>query len=259
MKSLYVVSLFLCAALAYKLVQIEPDFVGSTQLKLAIIDELKDVVLKLPEMSLDTLQDTDTATLNELIDEILPRFNAIIVEAGMDPAIMPDETIDVKIGSSHLTEGSLSNLATIQRYEDVTVSYDQDANKMDIEFILNWEDLLLTYKYHTKVPLISISGHVIGEVKHLKVHIKLGVDFNTYHLVVDALDFKHTGSIKLKFTGNGLVDWITNAMSAVFSTIFHNLILKIIKNVTMDPVEEIIAALNEIIDKALNPTTTLSW
>ncbi|XP_066258637.1 uncharacterized protein [Euwallacea similis] len=255
MKYLYVVSLLLCASLAYKLIQIEPDLLASTQIKLAIIDELKDVILKLPDIDLDTLQDIDTATLNDFVDLILPQVNKIILEAGMDPVTVPDETVDLKIGTSHLTEGNLTNLATIERYEDVTLSYDHDAKKLDIEFILTWQDIHLTYKYHTKVPLISISGHVIADVKNLKVHMKLGCDLNAYHIVIDGLDFKHTGTIKLKFKGNSLVDWITNAMTTVFSTIFHNLILNIVKKVAMDPMEEIVEVLNEIIDRILNPTT----
>lgn len=42
-------------------------------------------------------------------------------------------------------------------------------------------------------------------------------------------------------------------MTTVFTTIFHNLILSVVKEVAMDPVESIVASLNEIIDKALNP------
>lgn len=75
----------------------------------------------------------------------------------------------------------------------MTVLYDSDDNKANIEFILRWEDLELIYKYHTKVVLISITGHVIANVEHLKIHLKLGYDFNANQITIDDLDFNHTG------------------------------------------------------------------
>lgn len=92
-----------------------------------------------------------------------------------------------------MSHGNLTKLSTIERYHNVTVSYDPDDKKASIEFILRWEDLELIYKYHTKVVLISMTGHVTANVEHLKIHLKLGYDFNTNQITIDDLDFNHTG------------------------------------------------------------------
>lgn len=41
----------------------------------------------------------------------------------------------------NLSQGNLTKLATMERYHNVTVSYDSDSQKVALEFILRWEDL----------------------------------------------------------------------------------------------------------------------
>lgn len=101
--------------------------------------------------------------------------------------------MQIVVGSSTLTEGTLSKLATIERYENVTVVYDSLSKKLEVEFTLRWEDLQLVYKYHTQVTLISMTGHVTADVEHMKIHMKLGFDLDAYQISVESLDFKHTG------------------------------------------------------------------
>ncbi|KAJ8957614.1 hypothetical protein NQ314_006517 [Rhamnusium bicolor] len=86
--------------------------------------------------------------------------------------------------------------------------------------------LKFTYQYRTKVLLLSISGGADGRVQNVKVNVNLSFDFANYHASLDQFDIKDTGKISLKFTGNGLVDWITNTMTSVvtlfFTSSYHN-------------------------------------
>lgn len=53
----------------------------------------------------------------------------------------------------------------------------------------------------------------------------------------------------------GVLDYIIDAMSDSFTAVFHNLILDLVRKVAMDPVEEIVGAINQILDNVLRPTT----
>lgn len=53
--------------------------------------------------------------------------------------------------------------------------------------------LQLIYKFKSKVLLISSTGHVVANVAHLKVHLKLAFDVGQAQIDVQSLDFKHTG------------------------------------------------------------------
>ncbi|ERL87320.1 uncharacterized protein LOC109534779 [Dendroctonus ponderosae] len=254
MKCLLVAPLLLATALAAGLAGFEPE--GVAKLKQELIEQFSAVAQGLPTLASHNSLGSSEALLNDYLDLVLPDINSAISSAGFDPTSLPDEKINIGIGHVNLSQGNLTKLATIERYHNVTVSYDSDSKKVALEFILRWQDLELIYKFKSKVVLISSTGHVVANVEHLKIHLKLAFDLNLAQVEVQSLDFKHTGDIALTFTGVGVLDYIIDAMSNSFTGIFHNLILDMVKKVAMDPVEEIVEAINQILDNALRPTTT---
>ncbi|CAG9769812.1 unnamed protein product [Ceutorhynchus assimilis] len=252
MKFFYLIPLILTVALGYNLVEYG-EVMQKQILKEEIVKLFKDVIQKLALVQSEIGLSNDlAANLNDYLDQLLPGINQAISKAGYDPKSLPDQSVSIVIGKSTLKEGTLSKLATIERYQNVTVSYDSDARKVAMDFILRWEDLQIIYKYHTKVAFVSITGHVTADVEHMKIHLKLGFDYNTNHITVDSLDFKHTGDISLKFSGHKIVDYITNAMTTVFTTLFHSLVLSEVKKITMDPVQDLVNTFNNMIDQVLH-------
>ncbi|ENN79565.1 hypothetical protein YQE_04027, partial [Dendroctonus ponderosae] len=160
------------------------------------------------------------------------------------------------IGQVNLTEGNLTNLATIERYHNATLSYDSDNDTLALEFILRWEDIELSYKFHSQVELISSTGHVVAKVEHLKIHLKLVADLELVHLEEDSMDFNQTGAITLTYTGVGLLDYILDAMSDTLTAVLHNYVLEKVREIVMDPVDDVIDAVNDFLDDILRPTTT---
>lgn len=53
--------------------------------------------------------------------------------------------------------------------------------------------------------------------------------------------------ISLKFSGNGLVDWMVNIFTKLVTTVLHDLVIKIVQNVITSNVDEIIDLVNSIL------------
>lgn len=60
--------------------------------------------------------------------------------------------------------------------------------------------------------------------------------------------------ISLKFTGNPLVDWMTNLFTSVITTVLHNVIISIAESVLRGNVEAAIDQINDYIQNNYPPT-----
>lgn len=225
-----------------------PNFNMDEALSPEDLQKLEELVAKEKDIwEKKKLQDvSSSAIIDEFLDRLLENVKVIIIKNGIDPTSLPDERVNIGIGHTDLTEGQLNDTSTIQRYEDATISYDEGSRQLTAEMVLRFEDLKFIYKYHTKVTIISMTGHLHGDIEHIHIHVKLGFDFNEYKMFVDSIDFKHTGDINITFSGNGAVDWIINAMSKVLTTILHDLILSIVKNIVESPINALVDAINKI-------------
>ncbi|XP_056635446.1 uncharacterized protein LOC130444374 [Diorhabda sublineata] len=193
------------------------------------------------------------ANLNDYFDEILENLAQDIIFDGYDPAELPDETLSLLIlGKITIDKGWLRDLSTISRYRDIELSYSSAEKKLELNFAIQFEFLQFTYDYVTELPLMTIRGEVEGKVEHVKIESALSFDFHTYHVALDYFNIMDTGKISIKFSGEGLVDWVTNAMTSVITTFLHPLILGIVQNVTKGPLQNSIDAINEAINNLIN-------
>jgi len=185
--------------------------------------------------------------MNDYLDKILDNVRTLIIDNGFDPTSIPDLlNINFGIGHTDLTEGQLNDTSTLTRFENATLSYDNVSKQLIADMLLRFEDLKFIYHYHTMVTFISMTGHLHGDIEHVHINIRLGIDFAQYKVFVDTINFKHTGEIKLRFSGNAAIDWITNAMSWVLTGMLHDLILNIVKNIIADPINSVVEAINRI-------------
>ncbi|CAG9769811.1 unnamed protein product [Ceutorhynchus assimilis] len=219
------------------------------------LEELRGLVNKeLNLHDLSKLQNTIIEVeLNDYMDRLLSNVRELIIKNGIDPTSLPDQKIDIHVGKTKLTEGQLNDTSKIERYENATLSYNTDTQKLIAQMTIRFEDLKFIYKYHTKVTFISMTGHVHGNVKHVHINVQLGFDLKQGLLFVNSINFKHTGSITIKVSGNSLIDWITDAMSFVITGVLHDLILSTIKNIIANPINSIVETVNNF----LHPTSFL--
>ncbi|XP_050309179.1 uncharacterized protein LOC126745390 [Anthonomus grandis grandis] len=257
MKGLAIFSVLLWASTAAALVNRDEDglplFNMDRELTIDEMQELKELVAKELQLREEKLNSVSyTCLINDFMDELLANVQTLILKNNLDPIYITDEmTIDIGIGKTTLSEGQLNDTHTIMRYENASLSYDTDTKQLVADMVLRFEDLKFIFKYHTKVGLISMTGHLHGDVEHIHIHVKMGFDFKSALMFVDSIDFKHTGSISLKVSGNALIDWITNAMSTVLTGILHNLILDIIKNMIASPIDTVVDLINQMLHPSL--------
>ncbi|ERL87319.1 uncharacterized protein LOC109534791 [Dendroctonus ponderosae] len=196
-------------------------------------------------------------TLNRLTDLVLPGLNRVIRRAGLDPIPLPDQSVTVRVGllsyTSQLTEGSLSKLATLSRFNDVRLILEREQRRIVVDFNIGWPDLELNFDYNTRTPLVSLQGGVITNVENLQVRFRLAFNLRTQQFEVDDLDFSDTGKILLTFTGNDAFDHLADAMTNSFTNLFHGLILETVRKVALEPVQAVVDSINQAIDNVLRP------
>jgi len=188
--------------------------------------------------------------MNPFIDEELADLRSVIIRGGMDPLELEDETLQFLagiIGSIKLTSGWLQDISTIARNGDVIITYNSATKRITFSVPLSFKVLLFTYKYLTRVTLLSISGDVQGKIDDVRMNLLLTYDANLQSFVLDGLSMKNSGKVTVKFTGNNLVDWITNAMTSVITTVLHPIIVAILQSNVKSIGYGIVDAMNEYI------------
>ncbi|XP_030755013.1 uncharacterized protein LOC115881606 [Sitophilus oryzae] len=203
----------------------------------------------------DSLKESYSADVTSYANEILANVGAFILEQGLDPVSLPDESIKVLTSTFHLTEGSLESLSTIGTYDNVIVYYNSDTKILDLTLPISFEKLVIKYKYRTKVLLVTVKGDVTAKITDVKANLNLGFNFSSYQVFAEKVNLKHSGNIHIDITGLGVLDYLLDAMTTVLTTLFHNLILKIVDNVIDTPVQSIVTDLNNIINNILHPNS----
>lgn len=183
--------------------------------------------------------------INAIVDGILENLKDIIIRGGMDPMELEDNDLKFPLGNIHLSFGFLQDLSTIKRYDDVIISYHTSTKKVTFLLPLSFQDLLLTYRYKTRVTLLSITGDMIGKLDDVKLYLE--ISYHNGYLSLGDLSMRDSGRFSVKFSGNGLVDWITNAMTTVVTTVFHPLVIRIVENFVKSAGEDLVQAVNDYI------------
>ncbi|CAG9829934.1 unnamed protein product [Diabrotica balteata] len=194
-----------------------------------------------------------TAELNEFLDKVLENVGNYIINHGYDPFPIPDTVLNLPItGSITLKKGWLRDLSMIKRYKDTDVIYSSAEKKLKMVFSLQFQELQFVYNYITNYLLLTIKGDVEGKIENVIIEAALNFDFNTYNATLDNFDIMNTGSIDIHFSGNDLIDWLTNMMTGVVTAFLHPLILSIIQNVFKGTLSDLVDAVNEIIHGILH-------
>ncbi|XP_018579808.1 uncharacterized protein LOC108917603 [Anoplophora glabripennis] len=199
-----------------------------------------------------------TAVVDDYVDKVLVYIRSAILRSGLDPAKLDDATLNlIPTGTIDLTSGWLQDMSTIARDGSTTVGYDSSTKIMSVYLPIKLNALLATYKYHTKVLLLSIKGDVNGKIEDLRINVKLSFDYTTYQASLDLFDITDSGRISLKFTGNDLVDWITNTMTSVVSLFLHPIIIRIVQSIVKGGLESTVDEINELLNSILHSSTAV--
>ncbi|KAJ8918298.1 hypothetical protein NQ315_014168 [Exocentrus adspersus] len=124
---------------------------------------------------------------------------------------------------------------------------------MEFYLPIKFSALLVTYKYHTKILLVSIKGEANGKIENLTVNVKLSYDYSTYQASLDKFEIKDSGRFSLRFTGNGLLDWMTNTMTSVVTLFLQPVVIRIVQAMIKGGLQAVVDAINEVIRSIFTP------
>ncbi|CAG9853625.1 unnamed protein product [Phyllotreta striolata] len=216
----------------------------------------KELVEKLAakDKAVEEINIKDISTIiNEYADQIFENLRKYINNNNLNKVPISDQHLKLKpTGYIDLKNGYLQDFNTISRNEDVVVTYSHDQKKLLVSLPIQFDDLKFYFDYHTKELFISIHGGVDGSVKNVKVHADLSFDFNTYNVSLDHYDMKDSGKVHIHFTGNKIVDWLSNAMASVITTLMGQVVVNEVAKFVRDGLRGIIEQINTDIHKILN-------
>ncbi|KAJ8956943.1 hypothetical protein NQ318_014362 [Aromia moschata] len=200
------------------------------------------------------------AKLNDFIDQVFENLKQKVQNSSTNTLSLPNLSLqlDNNGGYLNLSNGLLEDIFYLKRNGDVEIEYNFDENILNLTLPIQLDDVKYHFNYATKVVLLDVVGGLHGSIKNLKIDISLRFDLNTYKATLDHYDMNNTGTITISFTGNPVVDWLVDAISAVITTVLHPLIVDILQKAISGIITNILATINDTLDGIFNPTTTLA-
>ncbi|XP_014360349.2 uncharacterized protein LOC106712347 [Papilio machaon] len=190
------------------------------------------------------------ANINEYIDNTVQMLVPFIQNNGLDPMKLPDisEGFEVKplwvtySALLKLHDGTMTGLVNLSRSGDQQANY--FAKMLRVKIQLRFEDLEFKYKYLVKVMNIGPTGGIVGSLNRLDVVADVLIDFNNDEIQLQQLSLTNIGRLRVKLTGNALVDWLVNPVVSVFLRIFDSTIIKEVEMTIRSVVQSAIDNIN---------------
>ncbi|XP_056632765.1 uncharacterized protein LOC130442571 isoform X2 [Diorhabda sublineata] len=182
-----------------------------------------------------------TETIN--VDDVFQNINFEAIPQDVVDIIENDisRVSDIDVLINDFIDKIFANIQNLMRNNNMSTIDIPDAH---LQFFYD--------NYHAKVLFISISGSVHGSIENIKVNAELSFDFNTYTAFLDHYDMKDSGKVTIKFTGNGVVDWLLNAMTAVVDSFLGQVIVNVLAKLIRGSLREFCDKINEDIANILN-------
>ncbi|KAG5874040.1 hypothetical protein JTB14_021768, partial [Gonioctena quinquepunctata] len=194
------------------------------------------------------------AVIDEYGDEIIEHIRQIIIRNGFDPVELPNDTLKlIPLGSCTLSDGWLQNLSLLSRDKDIEITYSSSRRIVELEIPIKFDALMFSYNYVTKVFPLTLRGGIEGKLSNVKVNIILSYNTRTSRAHLDKFDITKTGGISIRFTGNALLDWISNAMSSVITLFLKPIILNIVDWILKGSLDSMVDTINEFMKCLSHP------
>ncbi|XP_050733789.1 uncharacterized protein LOC127007150 isoform X2 [Eriocheir sinensis] len=205
-------------------------------LETAINEILKDInisdIISPPSEAPNT---RDLGNANEFVDLVMNLMSDAVVAAGLDPAPLPDASLDLGLGIADLYEGQLGGLSTM--YRSGTCTLDKVASWVFLYANLAVDNLQIYYRANVTSGSTSLAT-IGGTVEVISVYMVARQDI--YGLITDIDQFVITdfGRINLDIDGLGvlgfLLEPLTEAVANLLRDDISNLLENEIKNLLQD-------------------------
>ncbi|KAF9795154.1 hypothetical protein SFRURICE_004526 [Spodoptera frugiperda] len=206
-----------------------------------------------------------SATVNEYVDNTIDMLVPLIVKHGLDPMDLPEVVEGFEVRPLLVTysawlkiyDGYMTGLVNVSRSGDQEVHY--FAKMLRVRVKLQFRDLEFIYKYLVKVMNIGPTGGIIGSLNRFVVIVDILLDFNNDEIQLQQFRLTDIGRLRVRLTGNILIDWLINPVINTFLRIFDTIIIKVveinIRNAVQSEIDSINASVKDVVREleAMNP------
>lgn len=184
---------------------------------------------------------------NTIIDDVLAKVDEAIVEAGLDPATLKDEAVELEFNvafitvtaSATLTKGFLSGLSSLHRTGESNSTTLNGTNIVGAE--VSFDDLAGGYKMHVEAMGWGRDGKVDITIREIVVDIEIKQCEQTgCNAELTKFDVVKIGWIDVEVQGfgapgnaivEGIVEGITNIMRICIANMIEGPLGDLIKSV----------------------------
>ncbi|XP_026324015.1 uncharacterized protein LOC113233193 isoform X2 [Hyposmocoma kahamanoa] len=191
-----------------------------------------------------------TADVNKYVDETIHMVVPLMQAYGLDPMPLPDveegfEVRPVLITYSawlRITQGRMTGLSSVSRSGDQMVNY--FARMIRVRVVLQFRDLRFDYRYLVKVMNMGPTGGIVATLNRFVVITDVLLDFNNDEIHLQQFSLTDIGRLRVRLTGNVLTDWLVNPVITVFTSIFDNIIIKVVEINIRRSIQDVIDFMN---------------
>ncbi|GBP56360.1 hypothetical protein EVAR_43299_1 [Eumeta japonica] len=220
------------------------------------------LLLKLQQEKWDGLG--QTATINEYVDETIGLLVPFMQQNGLDPMDLPEIVEGFEVKPLLITysawlkihDGYMTGLVSAARDGDQQVSY--FAKMARVRLNIQFTDLEFVYKYLVQVMNIGPTGGIVGSLERFTVVIDLIVDFNNDEVQLQEFTLRDIGRLRVRLTGNILVDWLVNPVISVFMRLFDTIIMRVVVSNVQSGVQDVIDIINRGVKEILDHLETIN-
>ncbi|CAG9829928.1 unnamed protein product [Diabrotica balteata] len=196
-----------------------------------------------------------TAELNEYAEKLLSYVAKYAVNHDLEPIAITDIAQDFLLANFKLTQSELRGISTIERYDDVFVSYKHNTKVLSLIIPIEFIDLSFMYHYEIHVLGMGPIGELIGDIKQFKFYLSFDFDIPNLKASINKLEVTDCGQISVTASGNP-GDFIFNLISEFVTTILHPLIQGIIEVIIKNAATQVVKDINELLYNITHPTNS---
>lgn len=145
-------------------------------------------------------------------------------------------------GEFAINHGWLQGLNTIQRTGESTIDYENQI--LQLWLPLSFDTILVNYDYKIKFMSLGPSGGIEGKVSNLRLIVDIAIDMKTMMVTLQGFSIADAGKITIRFSGNPLIDILTNVISGMATTMLHGVAVGVVQNQVREALQAAIDALN---------------
>ncbi|XP_071541076.1 uncharacterized protein [Panulirus ornatus] len=191
-------------------------------------------------------------SLNHYVDLVLDNLQVLIIESGLDPIPLPNNTVsfsDVVLGvtwhgEAAVYDGWLLGLANIYRSDDADFIHAPDGRVVGFASGMGIGNMEGHYKCLAKFMDLGPIADITLKIKGIKIYFEATLDPSTCRFKASVMEVLSIGHIGVDISGLGLLNWIVELVSEMVINTVRIFIKNTVEGIVQDMTNEILSTID---------------